>query len=266
MTSDLALREVELVTQLGVDLRLRTRVGEAPTWPELFAEYDAVFLGVGLPRAVPLGIPGEELPGVRQALDFIEELKLNPPRAKRVGKRVAVIGGGNTAVDAATQAKRLGAERVTMIYRRGRAEMSAFDYEIELLRADGCELLLETVPVRLSGKKHVERLVCQRVAPGKPGKDGKRTLRKVPGTVFTLDVDLVIAAIGQRLEEGALGKIPGLSFEGGAIAVDRATFRTGHPKVWAAGDCANGGAEVVNAVAEGRDAARSLHGTLAGKA
>ena len=279
MTADLALREVELVEKLGVELRLKAPVGGegALSFAKLLAEFDAVFIGVGLPRAVRLGVPGEDLPGVRQSADFIEELKakatldasasgLSPSAGKagflrdvRVGRRVAVIGGGNTAVDAATQAKRLGAERVLMIYRRGLAEMSAFHYEIELLRADGCELVLHAAPVRIEGEGRVERLLCQRVELTEADRDGRRHPRNVPGTDFALDVDMVIAAVGQRLEEGPLAKVPGLDFSAGHIAVDPKTFRTGHPKVWAAGDCANGGAEVVNAVAEGRDAGRSIH-------
>ena len=258
MTAELALREVEQVAALGVEMKLGAPVAD---FAKLVEGFDALLLGVGLPRAVPLGIPGEELPGVRESLDFIEELKAKPPREIKVGRRVAVIGGGNTAVDAATQAKRLGADRVILIYRRGREEMSAFDYEIELLRADGCELLLKTQPVRIEGSGRVERLVCQRVELGEPDESGRRRPRPVPGAEMTLEVDMVIAAVGQRLEQGPLAKIPGLAFRDGAVAVDR-SFRTGHPKVWAAGDCANGGAEVVNAVADGRDAARAIHAAL----
>jgi glutamate synthase (NADPH/NADH) small chain len=266
MTADLALRETELVEKLGVELRLATPVGgEGPhSFPQLLSQFDAVFIGVGLPRAVRLGIPGDELPGVRQSLDFIEEVKAKSPRDVRVGRRVAVIGGGNTAVDAATQAKRLGAERVLMIYRRGQAEMSAFHYEIELLRADGCELVLHASPVRIEGEGRVERLVCQRIELGEADKDGRRHPRPVPGTDFTLEVDMVIAAVGQRLDDGPLAKLPGVDFTAGNIAVDPSTYRTGNPKVWAAGDCANGGAEVVNAVAEGRDAGRNIHEALNG--
>jgi glutamate synthase (NADPH/NADH) small chain len=262
LTAELALREVELVEKLGVELKLKTPVGGAggPTYTQLLSQFDAVFIGVGLPRAVRLGVPGEDLPGVRQSLDFIEDVKAKAPRDVKVGRRVAVIGGGNTAVDAATQAKRLGAERVLMIYRRGLAEMSAFHYEIELLRTDGCELVLHASPIRIEGNSRVERLVCQRIeltAAGKP--------QPVPGTEFALEVDMVIAAIGQRLEEGPLAGVPGVDLGSGAIKVDAKTFRTGNPKIWSAGDCANGGAEVVNAVAEGRDAGRSIHATLNGK-
>ncbi len=267
LTADLALREVELVEKLGVELRLKTPVGgDGPnSFAVLLSQFDAVFIGVGLPRAVRLGVPGEDLPGVRQSLDFIEELKGKPARDVRVGRRVAVIGGGNTAVDAATQAKRLGAERVIMVYRRGLAEMSAFHYEIGLLRADGCELMLKAGPVRIEGQGRVERLVCQRIELGEADKDGRRHPRPVPGTEFTLDVDMVIAAIGQRLDEGPLATLPGVDLSAGNIKVDPKTFRTGNPKVWAAGDCANGGAEVVNAVGEGRDAARSIHAALDSK-
>ena len=257
MSAELAFREVELVQSLGVELRLNRRVGVDPSYEALLSEYDALFLGLGLPRAVRLGIPGEELPGVREALEFIEKLKLHPPSG--IARRVAVIGGGNTAVDAATQAKRLGAERVVMIYRRGEAEMSAYSYEIELLRRDGCELLLQTAPVRIEGAGKALRVVCERREP-----DGHGQWK--PGAEFTLEVDEILVAIGQRLEsskaEAPFAAIPGLVLTDGHIATDRA-HRTGHPRVWAAGDCANGGAEVVNAVAEGRDAARALHAALA---
>ncbi len=263
MTADLALREVEWVTGLGVELKLGQRIGEEPAWGTLLAAHDALFLAVGLPRAVALGVPGETLPGVRQALDFIEELKLDPARAKRAaGRRVVVVGGGNTAVDAATQAKRLGAERVTVVYRRGLGEMPAFRYEIDLLRGDGCELRLETMPVRIEGRRRVERIVCQRAELGGPGPDGRRVPRAVPGTDLAIEADLVIAALGQRLDEGALAGIPGLAFANGRVVVDAATRRTGNPKVWAGGDCVNGGAEAVHAVADGREAARSIHAAL----
>ncbi|MHB8420806.1 MAG: NAD(P)-dependent oxidoreductase [Myxococcales bacterium] len=258
MTAALAAREVELVAGLGVQMSLGSPVTD---FAKLVADFDAVLVGVGLPRAVRLGIPGEDLPGVRQSLDFIEEVKAKGPREIKVGRRVAVVGGGNTAVDAATQAKRLGAERVLMVYRRGREEMSAFHYEIDLLRTDGCELLLKTQPVRIEGHGRVERLVCQRVEMGDLDESGRRKMRPVPGAELALEVDMVIAAVGQRLEEGALGKLSGIVFADGAIAVDE-RFRTGNPKVWAAGDCANGGAEVVNAVADGRDAARAIHAAL----
>ncbi|HUB08580.1 MAG TPA: NAD(P)-dependent oxidoreductase [Myxococcales bacterium] len=260
MSAPLALREVEQVAGLGVDLKLGAPVTD---FAKLLGEFDAVLLGVGLPRAVPLGIPGVDLPGVRQSLEFIEEVKAKAPREIKVGRRVAVVGGGNTAVDAATQAKRLGAERVLMVYRRGREEMSAFHYEIELLRADGCELLLKSQPIRIEGHGRVERLVCQRVELGEADESGRRKMRPVPGADVALEVDMVIVAVGQRLDQGPLGKIPGVAFKDGAIAVDE-SFRTGNPKVYAAGDCANGGAEVVNAVADGRDAARAIHAALGG--
>jgi len=276
MTAELAFREVELVRSLDVELRMKARVGIDPTYEALLSAYDALFLGLGLPRASRLGIPGEALPGVREALEFIEKLKLHPPSELRVGRRVAVLGGGNTAVDAATQAKRLGAERVVMIYRRGPADLSAYPYEIELLRRDGCELLLQTAPVRIEGQGKVERLVCQRREP-----DGAGGWR--PGAEFSIEVDEILVAIGQRVDDGPLAAIPGLAFTDGPKALHTptdgtasrrakakgrgiqtdATHRTGHPRVWAAGDCANGGAEVVNAVADGRDAARAIHAALA---
>src|SRR5262249_54775539 len=136
ISTPFALSEVELVRQVGVDIRLNQRV-TAPALVRLLKEFDAVFLGVGLGHTLPLGIEGEKLPGVREALDFIFQPHVKSFPACEVGRRVVVIGAGNTAIDVATAAKRLGAEEVTIAYRRGDEAMPAFAYEYGLAKADG---------------------------------------------------------------------------------------------------------------------------------
>jgi len=158
MTMTVALREVEWVQQLGVDIRYRTRVGPGGIpLDQLEAEFSAIFVGIGLGPTRDLGIPGEDLPGVRDAIRFIADLKQHrAASASRIGRRVVVIGGGNTAIDAVTQSVRLGAEEVTLVYRRGPADMSAYAHEIELARRDGVRFLYHRQPVRFLGVAELE--------------------------------------------------------------------------------------------------------------
>ncbi|HEV8264844.1 MAG TPA: NAD(P)-dependent oxidoreductase [Gemmatimonadales bacterium] len=226
LKADTALAEVQDILDLGVELRLRTLVGRDVPFDRLLADYDAVFIGVGLGRTKSLGIPGESLPGVVDALSFIGQLKTHPYRETRVGRRVVVVGAGNTAIDAVTQAKRLGAEQATIVYRRGEEDMSCYDYEFELAKRDGCGFRFHSAPKRILGNAHVTGLLVQ-----------------TPRGDEVIPCDMVITAIGQG--------------ERTEVAIPR-----DHPKVFVGGDCANGGAEIVNAAAEGVQAARRIHEML----
>jgi glutamate synthase (NADPH/NADH) small chain len=180
-----------------------------------------------------------------------------------VGTRVAVIGGGNTAIDAVTQAKRLGAERAVLIYRRSQDDMSAYEFEQQMAKADGCELLFHLMPVEILSDHagHVTGLKLARTASA----HGK--LQVLPSTEFVEPFDMVIKAIGEQKQVGLLKKLfPHLELDKrGVVVHNPETGQTNLPKVFAGGDCANGGREVVNAVAEGKKAARGMHAMFAGQ-
>ncbi len=246
-----ALAEARMVLDLGVELRSGVAVGRDVPFELLERDYDAVFVAVGLGATRRLGLPGEDLPGVYDALGFIERLKTNPYAATRVGRRVVVIGAGNTAIDAVTQAKRLGAERATIVYRRGRDEMPAFDYEYELAKRDGCEFRFFTVPKRILGDGRVSGIECVRAEPGPAEPDGRRRVTEVPGSTHVIECDMVLEALGQQ-PLGELAQRAGLVIgEGGRMTSTR-------PSVFVGGDCANGGAEIVDAAAEGKHAAAAI--------
>ena len=230
LKADVALAEVQDILDLGVELKSGVNVGTDIPFEKLLAEHDAVFVGIGLGATKPLGIPGEDLPGVVDALSFIEHLKTHPYRATRIGKRVVVIGAGNTAIDAVTQAKRLGAAEATIVYRRGEADMPCYHYEYELAKRDGCGFRFNAAP--------------QRIIANGSGTVSAIEVRTPSGTE-TIPCDMVIVAIGQG---------PRTEF----------SWPTGHPRVFTGGDCANGGAEIVNAAAEGVTAAKRIHEFLGG--
>jgi dihydropyrimidine dehydrogenase (NAD+) subunit PreT len=265
MTMPTALREVEWVRELGVDIKLDSPVvpdGEAgaATLSDLEARFDAVFLGLGLGAVRDVGVPGEDLPGVRDALELIAELKADKARAAAsIGRRVVVIGGGNTAIDAVTQSARLGATEVTLVYRRGPEDMTAYAHEVELAKHDGVRFLFQAQPVEVIGAGRVEGLKVVMMAPdGRPDGSGRRAFVPVPGSETVLPADTVIKATGQTPRERLLAAIPGLVVDRGRPVHDPLTMQTGNPRYFTGGDCANGGKEVVNAVAEGKRAARGI--------
>lgn len=264
MRQEDALNEVRLVTSFGVTVRSGVRVGRDISVAELAAQNDAIFLGAGLGTPARLDIPGEDLPGVYDAVEFIRRVTTRDWPSVDVGRRVAVIGGGNTAIDAVTEARRLGAERVVIVYRRSRDEMPAYDFEIDLAKRDDCEFEFQTSPVRIIGEGHVETLECVRVRMGEPDAQGRRKAVPVPGTLFRIPVDMVISSVGQRIEDSFLGSIPGLVLANGRLRVNSDTLQTDNPKFFAGGDCINGGREVVNAAADGKRAAHGIHKYIAG--
>jgi len=264
MTPRTSLQEVEFIRGLGVQFRTGVEVGRDVQIADLRRDHDALFLGVGLGGTQRLGIPGEGLTGVTDALSFIRAYKTEPYGTVPVGRHVVVVGAGNTAVDAATAAVRLGAEHVVMMYRRGRDEMSAYDYEYELAKQDGIGFEWWTAPLEIRGKNGVvEGLRCVRLLAGPPGADGRCKLEPIAGSEFLLGTDMVIAAIGQEKRQAWLAKIPGLTLDRGRVVVDETTGMTSIAGVFSGGDCANGGMEVVNAVAEGQRAARGMHAWMA---
>ena len=260
-----SLNEVKLVESFGVAIKTKTRVGKEISIEELQKKHNAIFVGVGLASPTRLGIPGEQLAGVVDALDFIDDVTTRKWKSIDVGKWVAVIGAGNTAIDAATEAKRLGAEQVYMIYRRSEKEMPAYEFEFELAQNDGVQFMFQTAPKRVIGKKHVEALECIRMKLGAPDKDGRRKPVPVPRSEFKLPVDMVIKSVGQNIEDSFLSQIPNLKTKNGMVVVNTKTYQTTNPKYFAGGDCINGGKEVVNAAYDGKQAAHGIDRCLFSK-
>ena len=247
-----AQAEVEWLLGIGgITVEYGRRLGREVTLAALREGYDAVFLGIGLGGVHAFRAAGAEMAGVRPAVDFIAELRQATDLASLpVGRRVVVIGGGMTAVDAGVQAKKLGAEEVTIVYRRGRDRMGASGYEQELAAHAGVRILCDAMPVRVTGDsavREVEFAYCE---------DGPDGLHET-GERFALNADLVLTAIGQRLDD-----TEGLEIVHHKIRVT-GPGRTGVPGIWAGGDCASGGDDLtVTAVAEGRDAAMDIHASL----
>ncbi|GIW27562.1 MAG: dihydropyrimidine dehydrogenase subunit A [Meiothermus sp.] len=256
---EVALAEAEMVRRLGVEIKTQMELGRNLSWEEVRNNFDAVFLSVGLGSVPQLGIPGEEL--IVDGLSYIETSKMNP-QALQVGREVVVIGAGNTAVDCATIAKRLGAERVTMVYRRTDKEMTAYPHEYEFAKKEGIEFRFLTQPVEVlhEGGK-ITGLKCVRMQLGAPDASGRPAPEPVPGSEFVLPCDQVVKAIGQ--EKPAVAKLLGLETEKGFIKVNH-EFETSLPGVYAGGDCirAKGSASTVMAVQDGKLAAFAIHRRL----
>ena len=253
-----SLKEVKYIQKLGVKIKTSTKVGESITIEELLKKHDAIFIGVGLGESSMLNIPGEDLDGVIGALEFIEEVKKENWSRVNVGKRVAVIGAGNTSIDAATEAKRLGAEEVRIIYRRSQTEMPANNFEYELAKNDGIIFNFLTTPVEIIGNGKVEGITCTKMKLGKEDESGRRTPIPLKESDFTLPVDMVIYALGQEAKISFLQSVPELNFKNGRVQVDEITYQTSNPKVFAGGDCINGGMETVNAAHDGKSAALGI--------
>ena len=246
-----ALAEAEMIAGMGVKIVQGMEAGSNPTPAELLKQFDAVFVAVGLGTSPSLGIPGEEL--VIDGLNYIETSKLSPaclPRANTV----VVIGAGNTAVDCATIARRNGAPRVTMVYRRTEREMTAYDHEYRFVKNEGVAFEFLTQPV----SRNLGTLECVRTELADPDTSGRPAPRTVSGSNFMLPADVVIKAIGQ--EKPSIAALFGLETERGFIKVD-SSMRTKVPRIYAGGDCvrAKGAASTVMAAQDGKIAAAAIH-------
>jgi glutamate synthase (NADPH/NADH) small chain len=250
MADDFAQREVAFIMSLGgMTIRHGAVLGRDIFVAGLRAEFDAVFLGIGLGATHALGLPGEDLPGVRDAVDFIAELRQSPDGIA-VGPRVVVIGGGNTAIDAATQASRLGADQVTIVYRRGPEHMSATPAEQDWARTNNVTIRHWSAPLRFIETEG--RATGLEIIRTRGAREGERGV---------LPADLILKAIGQRLDPGPLDGA-GLAMAGGRIAVDPATGATSIPGVFAGGDCIPGPDLTVHCVQDGKRAAAAIHRML----
>ncbi|MBK8303838.1 MAG: NAD(P)-dependent oxidoreductase [Chloracidobacterium sp.] len=260
MPQTVSLSEVDHIARMGVKFILNTLITGGDDETEILGKvnrvsmvmlrewHDAVFLAVGLGETNKLGIPGEYLDGVYDALEVIEKIKSRDWQSVPLGKNVVVIGAGNTAIDAVTQVKRLGAEKVTLMYRRTEKDAPAYEYEMELARKDGIEFMWETIPVEIVGDG---------------GASGMRV--RQGDTEFKIDCDMVIKAIGQQKMASFFTDIAGVDVDEKGRVVVNGQMQTSDAKIFAGGDCANGGAEAVDASQMGKHAAMGIHETLTGE-
>ena len=265
MTRGDSLAEVRQVEKFGVKFELNSEIAVMQSPPalggeqsaqlvkfsdgsDILSKHDAIFLAVGLGKTNSLNIAGENKDGVIDALHFIEQVKTRDWNDIAIGKTVAVIGAGNTAIDAVTQAKRLGADHVYLVYRRTEKDAPAYDYELELAKKDGIEFVWQTAPVEILGNGKVTGLKCQ----------------KTDGNEFDLACETVILAIGQTKQAAFFQSLGIETDEKQRVAVNE-LMQTSNPKIFAGGDCVNGGAEAVDAAQMGKIAAQGIHFSLTGE-
>jgi glutamate synthase (NADPH/NADH) small chain len=248
-----SLREVAMIRKLGVEFRFGVSIEHQHDLAALEREYDAVFLGIGLGAMYELRIPGANHPDVVDALEFIARYKTTANLA--VGNNVVVVGAGNTAIDAANAARRLGAARVTIVYRRTARDVPAFGFEYEHAKLEGVafEWLAQPVAIHTDPVGRIASAECVRM-----NNESGSLPTPVPGSNFHLPCDMVIPAIGQAPLVSLLERCRGVQVTMGRVQVDRVSGRTSHPKYYAGGDCVNGGREVVDAVADGKRAGAAI--------
>ncbi|NTV02489.1 MAG: FAD-dependent oxidoreductase [Chlorobiaceae bacterium] len=254
--------DIRPIRAMGAEFRMSTRFGTDTDWNSLSQDHDALLLAVGASVAARMGIPGEDNPRVVSGIEFLRAASNGEPG--NAGGTVVVVGGGNTAVDAARTALRLGAEQVTIMYRRGREEMPANPLEIAEAEAEGVRLGLLSAPTELLGAADGVLVRAVEMELGAPGPDGRRSPAPVEGSEFELRADLVIAATGQSVEV-PLAALPRLSLRrNGAVSIDAGTMQTEIAGVFACGDCATGPDLAIRAVAQGRRAAIQIDRFLRG--
>jgi len=289
MPQSVSLAEVERIAAMGVKFILNTEVGsqnsppykggvdaasaervvrssfagtqeaggtlalQSVSFADLEQWHDSIFLGIGLGETNKLNIPGEDLAGVYDALQFIEKIKTRDWKSVPLGKTVAVIGAGNTAIDAVTQAKRLGAARVIMVYRRTEKDISAYDYEYELAKKDGVEFVWQAAPIGILDGENGTRfsLRCEKT-------DGSLQL-------FEISCDMIIKAVGQTKFRSFFETVAGVETDEKGRVVVNESMQASNPKIFAGGDCASGGAEAVDAAQMGKLAAQAMHLYLSGE-
>jgi len=252
--------EISYIQEMGVEIKTNTPVKD---FAELFAKgYGAIFVATGAPVSQKMGIPGEDNPGVLHALDFLRRVNLGEKVI--VGAKVAVIGGGNAAIDASRVALRLGAKEVSIVYRRSRAEMPAEESEIEEAEKEGVKINFLAAPTKvLTGDSKLTGIECIRMELGEPDASGRRRPTPVKGSEFTMEVDNVIIAIGQALDKEALSQdLAYTAWE--TLSVDQITLQTNIDGIFAGGDAVSGPAGVIEAIAAGKEAAISIDRYLRG--
>lgn len=257
ITNEEVLGEMEyLKVQFGYTIKFNSKIDTVKSLQKLENNYEAIFIGIGLGNTSSLNLPGEDLKNCFGATELIEDLRNNHHKIV-IGRNVIVLGGGNTAMDAASESSRMGAEKVILAYRRGKQEMGAYDFEYDLAKGVGVESLFNATPVEITGDGKVEGVKFIRTQSN----NGK--MEHIVGSEFTVACDVVIRATGQSKQVEFLNRIKGLQLDkSNRIQVDSSSFQTNNSKYFAAGDAVNGGMEVVNAVAEGKLAAKGIHNFL----
>lgn len=257
VTPEFCEEEVKYITSIGgIDIKYNQELGKDFHLKDLQTNYDAVFLGIGVGIARQLDINGENSGGVEDAISYIHHLRTNDFSNIPVGDRVAVIGLGMTAIDAATQTKRLGAKQVTIVYRRTENEKPCTDVELNIAKLDGCNLEYLAAPKEIiSENGNVKTLICRRMKLGEADASGRRSPVDT-GETFEIDCDMIIKAAGQTPFEDLISNFE-LQNSSGKVSVN-SDYETNWKGVFAGGDCINGGKEVVNAAQDGKLAARSI--------
>lgn len=255
MKADRSVEEVDWVLKIGgIEVKTGVRVPDDVSWADLESRHDAVFLGFGLGPDSWLDIPGRTLPGVVGAVDLIEQLKLGTVDLASV-KTALVVGGGNTALDVVRELVGLGVPDVRMVYRGTESGMSGYQHEWSEAKDEGVRAVWQAQPVSFAGDDHVSALNVVRLDADK---------KPIPGSEHAIEAQLVVLAVGQKKLGELVADLQGVQLDRGKIVTDDAGA-TGRPGVYAGGDCKNGGKEVVNAVAEGRDAAEAIHNYLSSR-
>ncbi len=258
--------EIAYIKDLGVEVKTGVEFGKDITIESLKKDgYAAIFLAIGTQLGMKLNVPGEELEGVINAVDFLRAIALG--KHVDVGERVAVIGGGNTAIDAARTAKKLGAREVLILYRRSREEMPALPHEVELAEKDGIKFHFLVAPKQIIGEKgKVKAVECLRMRLGEPDESGRRRPIPISFSEHQYEVEMVIPALGQVAETWCLPQeLISKDKRGPPIQVDQLTMETSIPGVFAGGDIATGPASIIEAVGAGKRAAMSIHLYLTGQ-
>jgi homotetrameric NADPH-dependent glutamate synthase len=263
LPKDILAREIGYIEKLGVGIKTNVEVGKKITLEQLKQDYQAIFIASGAHQSLKLGIPGEDSAGVVHAVEFLR--KVNMGEKVDVGKRVAVIGGGNAAMDASRVARRLGAE-VKVIYRRSRSEMPASDEEVRAAEEEGIDIMFLTNPTRVIAEGgRVTRLECIKMKLGEPDESGRRRPIPIKGSEFFIDVNTVIPALGQ-VPDIKYAREAGLKVtDRGTITVNEATLATDIDGIFAGGDVVTGPAMVIEAIAAGKKAALSIDEYLKGE-
>ena len=257
--------EIDLIREMGVTMKIGVEVGKSKTVAQLREDgFKAFFLSLGAQESLRLGVPGEDLDGVYRGLDYLRQLNLGKP--VKLGERVAVIGGGNVAMDAVRSARRLGSERAFVMYRRGLEEMPSTPEEIKQCREEKIPIKTLTQPVRFIGNGRVKAIECVKMRLTEPDGSGRRKPEPIPGSEFKVNVDAVITALGQESDWCCLTPECACTLtDWGTMKIDLLTLQSDDPGIFAGGDAARGPKTVVEAIADGRQAALSIDRYLSGQ-
>jgi glutamate synthase (NADPH/NADH) small chain len=262
LPQEIALWEVQQIEQLGVDIRTGIKVGVDVTVEDLLENYDSIVLAVGMANVPMLGIEGEQLRGVYDAIELVESTK-SMAAEPMAGKRVAVIGAGNTAIDAATCSVRLGAEEVQIVYRRTQEQMTAYGFEYQFAKQDGVQFRWLTAPLRIIGNEagEVIGLECMKMKLEEPADGGSARPIAIEGSEFIIDLDAVVKAIGQKRHTALIDSLQ-IDHHYGVVKIDPQTYQTSNPQIYAAGDVifgdGQGEAMVVSAAQQGKLVAHAI--------